>query len=458
MPPNPERPAEQRENPEKLKGDAFAALNREGERHIERQQHHIERQTRESLRRAPRPPNTEPPPSEPSLEDGVEDLSHGGTGLQRYLDREIKKSKDPRLLETLKGKLAPIDRYIQYLRTDDPLRESFSSDPDPKVNSLKKIYLNRVDSMLKQAQSEGLVMVYGGRLANRVAYADTWIRELDDILEGKMDPVTRQRKNAPFLTPQQRQYIQKVRALFQAVLDGDPACAKIQRSITEKPPQSEAMRKAGNAMKLLGLMAAAGMALLSGLLDIKNGRLSAYTLAWLGLTGWSLGYFKGRDAVVTQQLQFVRTPQWEKLCKDLGLKGKAGEELLSALHTAHRSGKKSQAIAKLLKENQQRGTLDRDAYIKILCGENPQGNDAELADKLKNINPQQLFFLARSLYGVTDPTALALLSGFVENGTNSESATAELTEARRANPPSASAPSGTPPGNLPQLPGTSTQF
>lgn len=386
----------------------------------------------------------------------VEQIPHSGQLLQKRLEQEEKKSRMPHLVQRQREVAAVIGAYLQNLKVD-PLRESFSAHPDPKVNSLFKGYLSRVDGMLNQAQREGLVIVYGGRLTNMVAYADTWIRELTNILEGEMDPVTRQRKNAAFLTPQQKQYLQKVRSFFQAVMDGDPAYAQVQRAIADKPPQSEAMRKGMGALKLLGIAAAAGMALLSGLLDIKNGRLSPYTLAWLGLTGWSLGYFKGRDAVVMQQLQFVRTAEWERLCKDLNLKGKAGGELLLTLHRAHQHGKKSQAIAKLLKDNRQQGALDRDAYIKILCGENPQGNDAQIAAKLKNVSPQQLFFLARSLYGVTDPTAFALLSGFVESNTNSQTVTPELTEVRRLNSPSASAPSGTPQGNPPPKPGTSTQ-
>jgi len=376
----------------------------------------------------------------------VEMLPRDGKMLQKEWEKAKKKSQAPHLIESQQKTQAVIGAYMTGLKQD--LKASF---PEEDFRTASRAYgkniQRRIEGMLDQAQREGLVTVYNGRLANRVGYVAAWIDELDTMLAGPKDPTTLKRSGGEILTPQQKQAILRIRQFFQQVLDGDPAWAQAYKIVHQKRPESDAVRRGKGALKMLGVLAAAGMALLSGLLDIKNKNISAYTLAWLGLTGWSVGFFKGQGETVRNQLSFIPTKDWENLCQKIALKGQEGVDFIDFVQKRHKTKNGKKAL-ELLKKARQQGKVNPKEYIPILVGENPQGPDALMEAKLKSLSPEQLYTLCLHLTAVTDRTANALMRDFVLHNVSSQTVSPELKQL--APPPSASTLSGTPPANPPQ--------
>ena len=105
--------------------------------------------------------------------------------------------------------------------------------------ALKKEFLpafgNPIKNMLSQA-SEGLVVIEGGRVCNRVGLAAGRMRELDIMLK---DPLLRESATTNPQIKQQiravRAYITSVRRFFRGVLDGDPVWAAALKQIPPAP-------------------------------------------------------------------------------------------------------------------------------------------------------------------------------------------------------------------------------
>lgn len=365
----------------------------------------------------------------------VEMLPREGRMLQKQWEKAQKKSTAPHLIESQKRAQAVIGASLQQVKQD--LREAFTEeDFSTASRAYGKGIQRKIEAMIDQAQREGLVTVYNGRVCNRVGYAAAWIDQLKKIRSG------------PDLTAKQKQAVLRVEQFFQMALDGDPAWAKAHAIVNQKRPESDAVRRGKGALKMLGVLAAAGMTLLSGFLDMKNKRLSPYTLAWLGLTGWSVGFFKGQSETVRRQLDFVPTKDWENLCRHLAIKGQDGVDFITFIQRAHKTKNGKKAL-ELLKKSRTKGAVNPQEYIPLLVGENPQGPDAAIAAKLKTLSPAQLYLLCRHLTAVTDRTANALLRDFTLHNVNSQTVSPDLTQLQQKTP-SSSAPSGTPQGNPPQ--------
>jgi|GEM_PF-3046116 len=363
----------------------------------------------------------------------IEQLPREGRILQMHLKRQMKKNDAPQLIEAQRRALVPISFALQKLKTD-PQREQFRS--EELSATAKKYYrtnyLQQIDAMLDQSQREGLVAIWGGRLCNRIGYVGAWINQLTDMLEGPVDPISKKRQGS-LLTQGQRDYVQKVLAFFEQVKNGDRQWAqeydRIQAAI---PPESNTVRKGKGAMRMLGLLAIGGFALTSTLLDLKDGRLSPYTMAWLGLTGYTSGLFTGHDRTVRNQLKFITTKEWEQLRNSLNIQGEQGTEFIRSFLRAHRgSTARGRKAREILKSGRQSGQVPKDEYIRAIVGENPQGQDAYMEKLLKNLTPSQLYLLGSSLSGVTDSTAKALLKDFVRYNIDSQSVTQDLKENKK---------------------------
>ncbi|MDO8468300.1 MAG: hypothetical protein Q7S29_00895 [Candidatus Peribacter sp.] len=364
----------------------------------------------------------------------VEMLPREGRILQKQLEKSKKKSEAPHLIEAQQQAQAVIGAYMKGLRDD--LRSGFTEqDFRQPSRAYGKGIQRRIEAILDQAQREGLVTVWNGRVSNRVGYAAPWIEELKEMRSG------------PDLTEKQKQAVLKVERFFQMVLDGDPVWAQTQRIMNQKRPESLAVQRGKGALKMLGVLAIAGMALISGLLDMKNKKISPYTLAWLGLTGWSVGFFKGQAATVRGQLAFVPTKEWENLCQKLALRGKDGVEFINFIQKKHQ-GKNRAKLQELLKKGREQKKVDPKEYLKLLVGDKPQGPDALMEAKLKALSPQELYSLCLNLTSVTDREANALIRDFTEHNVNSQTTAPDLKQLQ--SPPSASTPSGTPQADPPQ--------
>ncbi|MDD5041325.1 MAG: hypothetical protein PHX87_03575 [Candidatus Peribacteraceae bacterium] len=364
----------------------------------------------------------------------AEMLPRDGKMFQKQLEKEKKKSDRPHLIDRQKNAQAVIGAYMQGLKQD--LRAGFTEEDfrQPSRAHGKSIQ-RKIEAMLDQAQREGLVTVWNGRVANRVGDAAAWIEELQQM------------RNGPDLSPKQKQAVMRVERFFQMVLEGDPVYAQTQRAMSQKRPDSLAVQRGKGALKMLGVLAMAGMTLLSGLLDMKNRRISPYTLAWLGLTGWSVGFFRGQAKVVRDQLAFVPTKEWENLCKTLNIKGQDGVDMIAFIQRAHKQKNGKKAL-ELLKKGRQQKQVNPQEYVRVLLGENPQGPDALMAAKLKTLSPAQLYALCQNLTSVTDREANALIRDFVEHNVNSQTVAPDLKQLET--PPSASALSGKPQTHPPQ--------
>ncbi len=363
----------------------------------------------------------------------VEMLPREGRILQKELEKIRKKSETPHLVERQKNVQAVIGAYMEGMRRnlkDHFLETNFSA----RSQAYAKDVLGKIGVIFDEAQRKGLVTVFGGRVCNRVAYATEWINRLTAMRSGAD------------LTPRQKAMIQEVERFFQQILTSDPVHAQAQRTMSQKRPESAAVREGKNALKMLGVLAMAGMALLSGLLDIKNKKISPYTLAWLGLTGWGAGFFKGQSAIVRDQLAFVPSQEWENLCRQLAIKGQDGVDFIDFIQKKHR-GKNGAKLLVLLKKGRQQKKVDTKEYIKLLVGETPQGPEALMEAKLKTLSPEQLYMLCSHLTSVTNKSANALIRDFIKNGVNSQTTAPEMQQLK---PPSASALSGTPPAGPPQ--------
>lgn len=361
-------------------------------------------------------------------------LPRDGKMLQKELEKEKKRSDVPFLIEAQKNALAVIGAYLAGLRQD--LKANFA-EQDFRVASRAygKGIQKRIEEMLNQAQREGLVIITNGRLSNRVGYVSAWMNELKEM------------RNGPDLSPKQKQAILTIERFFQAVLNGDPLWGRVQKLVDARRPDSDAVQRGKGALKMLGVLAAAGMCLLSGFLDFKNKQISAYSLGWLALVGWSTGFFHGQSETVRHELAFVPTKEWENLAKKLGIQGKEGTDLIDFIQKAHR-GKKGKKAMELLTKAKDLRSVDPKTYIPLLVGENPQGPEAEMATKLRSLSPQELYALCFHLTSIGDRTANDLIRDFAQHNVNSQTVAPQVRQLARR--PSASAPSGTPPAHPPQ--------
>ena len=270
---------------------------------------------------------------------------------------------------------------------------------------------NPIKSMLSGA-SEDIVMISGGRVCNRVGHAAGYMRELDIMLK---DPLLKESITDNPQIKQQirrtREYVISVRRFFKGVLDGDPVWRDTMKTLRPERKVSGAMRNGKMAMHMLALLGASGMALICGLIDIKNKKLSPYTLAWLGLAGYTSGAFRGRHATITEQLRFLPDAKWEAL----GITGEEGRRLIDRVN---RNTKKSRdARRKLLK-----GESTPQQYIEMIMGKDPQGDDLATAKHLRTIaakGPEAFTYMVRSITGVTDRSAKILFKDMIGSGTNS---------------------------------------
>lgn len=359
-------------------------------------------------------------------------LPREGRILQHELEKIRRKSEAPHLVERQKNVQAVIGAYMEGMHRN--LKEHFL-EPNFSARSQEhaKDVLGKISDIFNEAQRKGLVTVWGGRVCNRFGYAEEWIEKLTAMRSGAD------------LTPRQKAMIQEVERFFQQVIASDPVPAQARRTMRQKRPESAAVREGKAALKMLGILAMAGMALISGLLDLKNKQISPYTLAWLGLTGWSAGFLRGQSAIVRDQLAFVPSQEWEHLCRQLSIRGQDGVDFIDFIQKKHK-GKDGAKLRALLKKGQQQKKVDTKEYIKLLVGETPQGPEALMEAKLKTLSPEQLYALCLHLTSVTNARANALIRDFVQNGVNSRSVEPEMAALRK--PPSASTPSGTPPSGL----------
>ena len=295
--------------------------------------------------------------------------------------------------------------------------------------ALKKEFLpafgNPIKNMLSQA-SEGLVVIEGGRVCNRVGHAAGYMRELDIMLK---DPLLRESATTNPQIKQQiravRAYITGVRRFFRGVLDGDPNWTAAMKQLKPERPVSADMRNGRMALHMLALLGASGMALISGLIDLKNKTPSAYTLAWLGIAGYTAGAFRGRHATIVKQLGFLPDAKWESL----GITGEDGVRIFELIRNT-KNKKRREARKQLLKNE-----ITAQQYIDVVLGKDPQGDDKRIANKLQAIarkGRETFRMMVVNIAGVTDGAAVKLCKDMIGNGMNSQKAAAKLAEAQKA--------------------------
>lgn len=348
--------------------------------------------------------------------------------------RKLAKKGDvpPHVLQRIETANHTINSYLAALK-QDPLRESFRPEnAGSGARASYRAHLVRIDRIIDDAQKAGLVMpLTQNKLAkpmNRVDEAYGWIQELQKMQSEIVG-------NTPG-TVNMRQYIQKVQNVFQGVLNGDRNFTAYFKHLTRVERKlSPAEEQAKDALRMVALLAAAGMALISGILDIKNGQLKPYTAAMVGIAALAAGIFEGRSTSAARILGFVQDSTWERLQARLGISGNRGNDIVKMILKSHT---KKEATT-LLQQLRSRGlTADQERtakgkYIALITGENPEGADAELQKKLLALPRQDLLYLTDNLGRIRgNPTAEGILSFLIENGTTSQKVAAEARELVRS--------------------------
>lgn len=333
-----------------------------------------------------------------------------------------------------------LNDYMRQLRDETPgsavaqerqsfKRESVSKDTRQHDAGI----LKQIDEMFVNCQQDGLVTVYGNRLCNRVGYAAGRVRQLDEML---------QRGD---ITDDQKKYIRRVRAFFQTAMDGDPAWTDVQQRLHGKKESSPAMENAAGAARFLALLAAATLAIVASLLDLKNKKLSLYTMAWIGIAAGLGGAFVGKDKIAAGQLNFFTKSDWESL----NLSGKDGRRAIEMVNRAYkRKGKTDRTFTEQYRR-QREGTPSPNAkpigtqeYINWLAGEHPtDATDIAAKKKIESIAKQgKLDFFVQKVLSVNDPSARNVFLDLVENNINSKTVSQELTSQPKPQPAPAAAP------------------
>lgn len=308
-----------------------------------------------------------------------------------------------------------LQRWNSVFLPDDP------KDLDSRsLKEYRTAFGDPIKGMLTQA-GKGIVMITGGRVCNRVGYAAGWMRELDKMLHS---PLLRSSATEnPALKEhigRVRGYITEVHRFFKGVLDGDPAWTQAMQLLKPERKKSADIEQGKMAMKMLCILVALGMTLISGLIDIKNGKLSFYTIAWLGIAGYLGGAFKGRHAAIADQLKFMTNAKWEAL----GINGDTGARLTNRI----KSNSKSSGMLKQIKA----GKATPEQYIQMLVGDDPQGEDALTAQKPREVaakGTNTFIYMMEKILAVTDPTAKVLFKDFQKSGINSRTVAADARKA-----------------------------
>jgi hypothetical protein len=319
---------------------------------------------------------------------------------------------------------SPIARERKSFKREDVSKDTRQHDAE---------ILRQIDEMFVNCQQDGLVTVHGNRLCNRVGYAAGRVRQLDEML---------QRGD---ITEDQKKYILRVQDFFRTVMEGDPAWKQYYEKTHKPKDWSPAMENAAGAARFLAMLAAAALAVVATLLDLKNKKLSVYTMAWIGIAAGLGGAFVGKDKIAAGQLKFFTKSDWESL----GLGGKNDRRAIEMVYSAfRRKGKTDRAFTEQYRR-QREGTPSPNAkpigtqeYINWLAGENPtDATDIAAKKKLESIAKEgKLDFFVQKVLSVNDPSARNVFLDLVENNTNSKTVSQELASQPKPQPAPAAAP------------------
>ncbi|MDD4628900.1 MAG: hypothetical protein PHE68_05965 [Candidatus Peribacteraceae bacterium] len=354
-------------------------------------------------------------------------------------DKVIKKGDTPAFLaeRTVQASFK-LNDYMRQLQDENPETEigkerlSFKRDDvrkktrDHDVNILREI-----DGMFLNCQQDGLVTVEGNKLCNRVGYAAQRIERLDAMLK------------QGDITADQKKYIGRVRGFFQAVMDGDRNWTKVREGLHQKREWSPAMKEARGAARMLAFLAASALALVATLMDMKNKKLSPYTIAWIGIAAGIAGAFEGTGKATERQMKFFTSSDWESL----NLNGKESGRAIEMIYNAHkRKGKNDRELSdkfqKQLREKKITGkSVSPQEYIRWVVGENPAAEDKAAEVKLTEIASTGKFdYFIRSVLSVSDAPARSVFLDLVTHNSNSRSVSAELAGASAPKTDRAEAP------------------
>ncbi len=150
----------------------------------------------------------------------------------------------------------------------------------------------------------------------RVRFLDDRIQEIKHML--------------PSALPGQKPYLQKLIATLQSLIDIDPM-AKAQLEAQKNKPPSVFSKKFGRSARFLGLIAAAGMGLLT--LIANRGKPSLPTALYAGL---AIALYKGKLLFANKhnqlfQVELSNVKALEVIMKEHGIKGKEWSTLIGSI-------------------------------------------------------------------------------------------------------------------------------
>lgn len=284
-------------------------------------------------------------------------------------------------------------------------------------------YYREIDSILKYAQNQGVIMYHeeSGRIANYIGLAEQSIRRLENAERGLRD-IHADRRGKKLL-----EVIKEAKQFFGEVLRGDPYWRQVYKAL-KKPELNRAYKQYFGTLRMLAVIGATAMMTISGLLDLKNKRLSPYTLIWLGISSGSAGLLKGRAEKVVKEMQFIKDAPWKRL----QLSGAADARFLEIIRTSVRNSKGTKVDKELRKAVKsfrdvpsESGRREVCRLLKERCKDEDVNVRSRIATHLNALNVEQLNYLIQRTTGIDDD-GFGLLYEFVNRGINQHTVMQEL--------------------------------
>ncbi|MEI8230304.1 MAG: hypothetical protein WCG83_04135 [Candidatus Peregrinibacteria bacterium] len=242
--------------------------------------------------------------------------------------------------------------YLKALQNDVKEKLIPSRASNAEAKEFRTDLRDNLNAILVKAMENGVIVYHepSGKIRNSVGKAAAQLREVDELEQQILQSygkVTREGKLPPELQIQ-LSLIDRTKDFFQMVIDGDPENKERHAALHPKEDMDPAYARYWNSLRMLALLASMGMLTASAIIDIKNKKLSVYTLVWLGIVSGTAGVFKGEEKVAMDQLKgFLPKNEWQKY----EMNGKADADLLLSIRTEHeKDGEVAEKYKELKKE------------------------------------------------------------------------------------------------------------
>lgn len=226
-----------------------------------------------------------------------------------------------------------------------------------------------------------------------------WVGRLHEYVKKMQAMVPRSQEQA--------QFIQEVISNMQSLIAQDPVTnARHMQRPRPSQRQKEITSGIGKVMRMFGLMAASGLAMISGVIDVKNKQVSFPTVIYAGLAAWAAkpgAVWASREAREAHELKFLTTSGYENLAHRYNIRGRDWAEIGRTLRSSSGQRMLKRAI---------KGEISQQEFVQSVAA-NP---NSAAHQAFRNMAAKDILMLNGLLGKAKTRDAQQTLWSYIENG------------------------------------------